>query len=253
MIEHELRVPVGVHRSDGEAQRRGAWLGLPVVDDDEEAVAVLLCSTPAGLALQETGARAPGLVSIDLVGGRVSWRKKTGASRDDPLCRALGLGRGVKRVVDATAGLGRDACAMAASGLQVVALERSPILACLWADALHRAGGVPNLTLLCADAVQMLRAWAGTPAAPDAVYLDPMYPGAPRTALPQKEMRALRAVVGADPDVDALIDAALACARIRVVVKRPRGSPLVRPNRAHAFEGKSTRFDLYLRPVASPL
>src|SRR5687767_11404600 len=92
---------VGVLRSDVEASRRVAWLGLPLVDDEEE-VAVVVRMTSWGLAVQETGVHAPGPVTIDLVGGRVGWRKKTGATRDDAICRALGLGRGVHRVVDAT-------------------------------------------------------------------------------------------------------------------------------------------------------
>ena len=39
------------------------------------------------------------------------------------------------------------------------------------------------------------------------MFLDPMYPRGDRRALPQREMRVLRAAVGDDIDVDALFAA----------------------------------------------
>ena len=50
-------------------------LGLPVVSD-ATATALLLCTTPRGLGLQETGAGAPGPVVIELLRGKVGWRKR---------------------------------------------------------------------------------------------------------------------------------------------------------------------------------
>jgi 16S rRNA (guanine1516-N2)-methyltransferase len=188
-------------------------------------------------------------VRIDLVGGRVAWRKQTGANKHDPLVKALGKGKGVVTVVDATAGLGRDACALAAAGFVVTALERSPAMQALWLDALATQGPVDNLTFVPGDSVELLRAWAGTEHAPDAIYLDPMYPEKKKSALAQKEMRALRDVVGADLDVDALLLAALACAKKRVVVKRSVHAVEVNapgvPKPTHSAVGTSTRFDIY--------
>jgi 16S rRNA (guanine1516-N2)-methyltransferase len=82
---------------------------------------------------------------------------------------------------------------------------------------------------------------------PDVVYLDPMYPHRTKTALVKKEMRALRHLVGEDPDTSALLHGALNCARHRVVVKRPRLAPAIDgPLPGMAIEGKNTRFDVYL-------
>ncbi|MCC7108241.1 MAG: class I SAM-dependent methyltransferase [Deltaproteobacteria bacterium] len=213
---------------------------------DARAAPLLLRSTPRGLALQETGAGAPGPVLIELLRGKVGWRKEHGASSRDPLCRALGIRKGTHRVVDATAGLLVDSMAMVNAGLEVVAVERSPVVHALQQDAVLRAGGIPGLTLVQGDAASLLREWAGTARVPDAVLVDPMYDDE-RTSVAPKEMRALRLAVGADLDGPALLEAALACARRRVVVKRGKHAPTLGAAPSFVQEGRSTRFDVYVR------
>ena len=59
-------------------------------------------------------------------------------------------------------------------------------------------------------------------------------------------MRLLRDLVGDDPDVPALLVAALLCARQRVVIKRPRLAPaLDGPRPAMSMTAENTRFDVY--------
>lgn len=85
------------------------------------------------------------------------------------------------RVVDATAGLGRDAFVLAALGCQVQMLERNPVVAALLDDGLRRgyldAEIGPwlreRLTLLHASS---LTALVAIEPRPEVVYLDPMYP-----------------------------------------------------------------------------
>jgi 16S rRNA (guanine1516-N2)-methyltransferase len=100
------------------------------------------------------------------------------------------------------------------------------------------------------DAVEKLRSLVDSDDAPDAVYLDPMYPHeGPRKALQQREMRLLRAAVGDGDDVDALFAAAMAAAKKRVVVKRPKKAPTIaNATPTHTWTGVSTRFDLYVLP-----
>ncbi|MDP2105284.1 MAG: class I SAM-dependent methyltransferase, partial [Desulfobulbaceae bacterium] len=82
---------------------------------------------------------------------------------------------------------------------------------------------------------------------PEVVYLDPMYPHRTKSALVKKEMRILRLLVGDDPDAPKLLAAALACARERVVVKRPiKAEPITGPTPSMAIIGKTGRFDVYL-------
>lgn len=177
--------------------------------------------------------------------------RRIAAGRKQLLPRAIGLHKqpGLN-VLDATAGLGRDGCTLAALGAQVTMAEREPHFAQLLADARARALQDPRLRdaalrteLITGDARALLlsgRRW-------DVVHLDPMYPHQGRHALPQKEMQLLRELTGGDADADALLTPALAAATLRVVVKRPRVAGFL-DGRAPSFqlEGTQARYDVYL-------
>lgn len=223
------------------AERLAARLRVDVVD--ARARGVVLAAARDRLELRLLDDDAPGPVAVDFAGGRVGWRRAHPGG--DALAQALGKKKRARRIVDATAGLGRDAAAIAHAGFEVVAIERSPVVCALLADGARRAGGVERLRFVCADAASLLRAWAGTPAAPDAVYLDPMYAPKKKAAAAQKEMVLLRAVVGGPEGLDELFDAARAAAKMRVVVKRPAGEPPRFPHPTHSYVGRSTTFDLY--------
>lgn len=171
-------------------------------------------------------------------------------ARGMPVVRAMGSAR---RVVDATAGLLGDAFLLAAAGLEVTAIERSRVVHLLAQDGLRRANADPALsaliggriTLLCADARRWLMERAASPEAPDAVLIDPMFPPKRRaSALPRKEMMALRALVGPDDDAAELLAAARFVAKDRVVLKRGDDAPaLAAPE--WSIEGTTVRFDLW--------
>lgn len=187
---------------------------------------------------------------MDFVGGKLGYSLRVlGALL---LWKAVAGRGGVRRVVDATAGLGRDAFLLACKGCEVTGVERSPIIAALLDDGLRRAladdrvGRVigDRLRFIHADARHYLRA-LGPGDAPDVVYMDPMFPERAKSALVKKESQALRGVVGADDDAAELLAAARAVALRHVVVKRPRHAPPLAPDVTRACEGKSTRFDVY--------
>lgn len=189
---------------------------------------------------------------IDFVGGAVGYRLRAGEGRNQALLKAIGFKRGiVPSVVDATAGLGRDAFLMASHGAQVTLIERSPVIHAALADALARAtaeGGiyadiVARMTLLHGNSIDLLPTLS-----PSVVLVDPMHPPRGNTALVKKEMRILRAVVGADDDQLALMQAALGSAKKRVVLKWPQGAPPMAGIRApsHTIDGKSTRYDVFM-------
>ena len=158
-----------------------------------------------------------------------------------------------RTVVDATAGFLGDAFLLAVAGYEVTAIERSALVSLLAKDGLERAERDPRLSELLggrlkvvhADAREWLRARAGTAEAPDAVVIDPMFPPKKKkSALPRKEMVALREAVGADLDAAELLAAARACARKRVVLKRGDDAPeLARPD--WSIEGTTVRFDVW--------
>ncbi len=141
-------------------------------------------------------------------------------------------------VLDATAGLGRDAFVLASLGCRVQMVERHPVVAALLEDGLQRAKQddeigawvSERISLLHASSHDALQQLASDPnfTSPDVVYLDPMYPHPENKKKPpwsKKEMRVFQSLVGADNDADALLEPALQLAQKRVVVKRPDYAP----------------------------
>lgn len=205
------------------------------------------------LSLCCCGKGAPGPVRVDWAEGRFRQRLKT-SGRSQPLARAVGFKPGfVPHVLDATAGLGQDAFVLAWLGARVDCVERSPVAAALLSDGLRRAATdaslsdvAQRLTLQPGDAAELMRNWP-VERRPDTVYLDPMYPDHGRTALSSRNMHAFQQVIGADEDADKLLERALAVARRRVVVKRPRKAPLLAGAKPFTqLVGESTRYDIYM-------
>lgn len=167
-------------------------------------------------------------------------------TRNDPLRRAIG--KGVKVVLDATAGLGSDTTMLLHMDFKVIAVERSAVCAALLSDALKRCQNSRirhNLSLVYADAQHVLNKPDLDLPEIDVVYMDPMYPVRSKTsALARKGCRMLRGLVGDDEDANEL----LACARRhvkRVVVKRPPEALPLADDPVTSFSGKLVRLDVY--------
>jgi 16S rRNA (guanine1516-N2)-methyltransferase len=242
----------------GRAQALAAALGLPLTTLGDQRFAFLLTITTSRLELRQQGTDAPGPIYVDFVGGRLGYRRRHGGGRGQALARAIGLKGGAGttplRVLDATAGLGRDAFVLATLGANVHMIERSAIVAALLQDGLARASAdatvgplvTGRLQLTVADA-RLLLPTLSADQQPDVIYLDPMYPERHTAALVKKESRALRRLVGADPDAAELLAAALAHRPRRVVVKRPRSAPFLAGfEPSLQLESKTTRYDVYL-------
>ncbi|MEY4674208.1 MAG: rRNA ((1516)-N(2))-methyltransferase RsmJ [Planctomycetota bacterium] len=173
----------------------------------------------------------------------------TSCRRDDPVARAVGMARGPRTVLDAMAGLGRDALVLARLGCTVTAVERVGALAALAADAALACGVADRMRVVHGDALDTLRALRAAPAPeqPEVVYLDPMFEEEGRAQV-KKEAQVLR-LLGDDTVPSAgLLAAAREVARDRVVVKRHRDLEPLLPGPSHAIDAGSVRFDVYLRP-----
>ncbi|OHX12363.1 class I SAM-dependent methyltransferase [Chromobacterium sphagni] len=209
---------------------------------------------PERLELVTTGKH--GAVYAEFVEGAARHRREQGGGRGQPVAKAVGL-KGAKdlpSVVDATAGLGRDSFVLATLGCRVTMVERSPAAAALLADALERAlrddatrDIAARMTLVHASSI----AWLGSLAEaerPDVVFVDPMFPDTDKkSAAAKKDMQAFQHVIGDDMDSSELLTAAIAAAKVRVVVKRPRlGAAIAGVKPSAVLDGKSTRFDLYV-------
>lgn len=170
----------------------------------------------------------------------MAHRRKFGGGRGEAVAKAVGIKKDyLPDVVDATAGLGRDAFVLASIGCKVRMVERHPVVAALLEDGLKRAyldadigeWMQKRMTLIHASSAQALTEI--TPP-PDVVYLDPMYPHKAKSALVKKEMRVFQSLVGADEDADALLEPAITLAKKRVVVKRPDYAEPLNNQPAHA-------------------
>lgn len=229
-------------------------LRLPLIDSPEETFQYLLRYRSGRLELHKFGVGQHGPVVVDFLSGRLGYRLLRDPNKHQPLGRALGLKRHPHPdVIDATAGLGRDALVMASLGCCVLMLERSPIIAALLEDGLTRARNDEALGLLIRERIELQRVEAinhfrslRERKRPTVIYLDPMYPLRRKNTKVKKEMRVLRDIVGEDADAGRLVRTALECATRRVVVKRPkRANPLPGPSPSSVIHGKTTRYDIY--------
>lgn len=190
-------------------------------------------------------------ITIDIPAWVEQFRR-SGLSAQQPLGRAIGAARSF--VVDATAGLGRDAVMAAMLGHDVLAIERSPVLAIMLEEAIS-IGGDHEIVRRALD--ERLHAREGDARdvlptlnpRPDVVVIDPMFPPKRRaSALPPKEVQALRQLVGSDPDAGELFGVAGQVAKRRVVVKRSDDAPPITADRepTMSYRGKLIRYDVYV-------
>ncbi len=189
---------------------------------------------------------------VDFVEGKMAHRRKYGGGKQQPLARAFGLHKGeMPDIIDATAGLGKDAFVLANLGCQIQLIEYSKIIAALLENGLQRAQQdqeignwiTTRLSLICADSKIFLR---NLEKKPTAIYLDPMYPARQKSALVKKEMRIFRQFLAENDTGEELLDVALNVAQKRVVVKRPMNTPFLANKKPNAqIMSENTRFDLY--------
>lgn len=204
------------------------------------------------LVLRHTELPKQSPIQVNFASGSASYRRQHGGGMGEAIAKAVGLNKNrALTVLDATAGLGRDAFVLASLGAKVTMVERNPLVAALLGDGLRRASEHPELSAWLPERMQLhflpAQQALSTLAAVDVVYLDPMFPERQKSALVKKEMRAFHDVVGEDPDADELLPAALALATKRVVVKRPSYAPALADTApSHQVKGKNNRFDVYV-------
>ena len=236
--------------ADTLAQR---W-GLQLTHDPVPGLQLEL--TTEHLQLIEVAEDAPGPVYVDFIGGAVGHRHRFGGGRGQSIAKAVGLkGGNNPSVVDATAGLGRDAFVLASLGCRVRMIERSEIVAALLEDGLWRATEDAEISQWISERMQLIHAdaveWMNTlpeEEFPEVVYLDPMFPHKQKSALVKKEMRLFQKLLGYDENEEALLNAALRIATKRVAVKRPDyAPPLADRKPTMVIKGKKQRYDVYVK------
>ncbi|HEY0961218.1 MAG TPA: class I SAM-dependent methyltransferase [Pseudomonadales bacterium] len=224
----------------------------------------VLWASTAGLALGPRGGRPATATRVDFLDAALQYRVRTSGKRQG-LGKAVGLDKasGIS-VLDATAGLGRDAYVLAALGCHVSLMERAPLVHALLDDGLRRArrdgdasvqAVLDRMLLLHGDSRERFAAIArGDAPQPDVVYLDPMFPPRSKSASVKKDIALLHTLLGAEEDFTGLFVAALPCATHRVVVKRPGGKhDATLPQPAFTVPGKAAHFEVYVNSSFSSI
>ena len=256
----ELGLLAATTGDDAEAARLAQRLGLPQLPTGTEPgnceeVAAVLVVCDGALLLQQTGRAAPGPVMVDF--GSTAMRHRRSSGHNELLGRAAGLGKKPQlRVLDATAGLGRDSFVLADLGCEVLLCEREPVIVELLRSGLRAAaahgdqwllGVLSRMRLLPGDARELA---AASLQGLDVIYLDPMFPQRGKSAAVKKEMALFQLLLerAADQqDPDALLLWALRQDVARVVVKRPPKAPnLAQQKPSHCISGKAVRYDVYV-------
>lgn len=220
--------------------------------------AVVLMVSEGKIMLQLTGPGAPGPVSVTFDDPALLHRRRAG--HNELLGRAVGCKQDhAPRVLDATAGFGRDAFVLADLGCHVTLCEREPVMAALLEFALESArqsgdSRIARVTQRMALRALDARQLADGECDADVIYMDPMF--APeRKSAPAKAMQVLQLLAGekdgdsAEKDAVSLLSWARCQPAQRVVLKRPRRAPQlgdVAPG--HSLRGRSVRFDVYPLP-----
>ena len=202
-------------------------------------------------------------IHIDFISGGLAHRQKYGGGRGQSIAKAIGLKQGIEppTVLDATAGLAKDAFVLACLGCSMTLIERSPIIVELIKDAIQRAADDEHFQTILESGFKVINQSSikhltdltnkalNNDDIPDVIYLDPMYPDKKKSASVKKNMQILQKLLGKDEDTQALLSAAMKVAKKRVVVKRPKGAEsLTELKPTHTVESKKTRYDVYIIP-----
>lgn len=195
-------------------------------------------------------------LNIDFTSGGLAHRLQYGGGKGQTIAKAIGINSKNKpHILDATAGLGRDAIILANLGSQVSLVEQSPILAEMLKQAIDAAKNNALFQQATRQGFELYHANSSsfmhekTIPGCDVVYLDPMYPEKKKSALVKKDMQMLQTLIGhSSEDTNAeLLKAALGFAKQRVVVKRPKGADILDgPKPTMSLHSKKTRYDVYV-------
>lgn len=235
----------GLWRVDGPAELTAsvvAKLGLRLAESPGDAEWILVREGELWRLEDREGRK----LRIDFDAPGPDYRRRALKGKAEIIARALGSGKGVRRVIDLSAGLGQDAVFLSQLGFEVTAVERHPVLEHLLneANARTKRAELSSLRFVQGDSAAIFTR-------PDfdgfeAAYFDPMYPTKRKSALPRQEMVLFRGLVGTDGDAEKVATEALKHVP-RLAIKRPDEAPPLLPNPSASFRGTTVRYDVYSR------
>jgi 16S rRNA (guanine1516-N2)-methyltransferase len=161
--------------------------------------------------------------------------------KKEPLAKAVG-GKKTSEIIDSTCGMGQDSMYFLALGHHVMAWERQPLVFLMQkvlVDILKELDPrFSKFSISFGDSSKIVTNCS-------VIYFDPMYSQHNEKALPNKQMRIFRELVGSDTD-ELMVAKYLQASTKRLVIKRPIKAVFLIDPPDLSYKGKSTRYDVYL-------
>jgi 16S rRNA (guanine1516-N2)-methyltransferase len=155
------------------------------------------------------------------------------------------------RVLDLTAGWGRDSFILASHGQHIILVESHPLLAACIEYLLQIAAKdsgdeiFQRMSIRHRNSYDFLK--QQTLSTADCIYLDPMFPAHKSSARPTKDLQLLQ-LLTVNQNIPELFELALHQSAARVVVKRPLHAPVLNDRQPDiVYREKTIRFDVYLK------
>ena len=189
----------------------------------------------------------------------IDFNDKDIQSRVDPKSKKCSVVQAVEgrsknklKILDTTAGLGRDTFTLASRGHLVTAIEKDHYIYLLLLDALEWAKKDCNLKQI-ADNITLINANSAayiltTNKQFDAVYIDPMFPERKKSAKVKQNMQIMHQIAFNDENINSqILDNAFASSIAKkIIVKRPINDEYLSAKKPSAqIKGKTNRFDIY--------
>lgn len=188
---------------------------------------------------------------IDFTQKKLLYRIKNNALKNEAIAKAVGVKKNYfPTILDATAGLGKDAFVLSSLGCHVSMIERNPVISALLEDGLNRAYNHVYIGKWIKKRIKLIHQSSfnilnNHSLIPDIIYLDPMYPYK-KKSISKKENYFLRSLVGEDRDSEKLLLPAIKLAKKRVIVKRPKYANFLSGIKTTSIIfSKNHRFDMY--------
>lgn len=246
----KLYVAEGADFEKGQAI--AAQLKIPVTCQapDPKNPLLMLVYDEKGLSLVKGNLSMQG----DFTSSKTLSRIKQGVVQKEMLVKASKLKNhdGVKRAIDATAGMGEDSLLLAAAGFEVEMYEYDLVIAALLQDTLDRCADHPvlgpvvaRMHLTAGDSIALLSAEECEP--PDVILLDPMFPERTKSALIKKKFQLLQQLERPCGNEAELLEAAMKVKPKKLVIKRPLKGPYLAERKPdYSISGKAIRYDCFV-------
>lgn len=180
-------------------------------------------------------------VFVDFNSKQLKFRSDAHLNAELIIKAVLGKKKQPLKIMDCTAGFGKDSYLMSLTGSKIIAYENNSLMYALLKDGLNRAD-IANISLHKIDALREIKTTDC-----DVIYIDPMYPATKKSAKNNKQMMFLQTFVGHQAQMaEELFIQAKQSAAKKIVIKRPVKAGYVLDKKPTSqIMGKAARFDIY--------